>query len=189
MNTMSKRLSPVEVIDSCTSTVLLKHTIDLCCAGLCYLCVFFTWGALCVTKLGTSAGRARSLAVWGAVAAISTLLLIVQAAVQLLFFIGNDAWASDLRTKEILELVGCPKALSGLDLFLVNTAQHHLHFCTLLLPKEAWSVCRQAAIKAATISTLIGLARSKQDPITTPRCSIILPRRQPGPACMYPKPG
>lgn len=122
MNTMSKRLSPVEVIDSCTSTVLLKHTIDLCCAGLCYLCVFFTWGALCVTKLGTSAGRASSLAVWGAVAAISTLVLIVQAAVQLLFFIGNDAWASDLRTKEILELVGCPKALSGLDLFLVNTA-------------------------------------------------------------------
>ena len=47
----------------------------------------------------------------------------MQAAVQLLFFIGNDAWASDLRTKEILELVGCPKALSGLDLFLVRPAR------------------------------------------------------------------
>lgn len=57
---------------------------------------------------------------WGAVAVISTLVLIVQAAVQLLFFLGNDAWASDSETKEILELVGCPKALNGLDLFLVS---------------------------------------------------------------------
>ncbi len=89
-------------------------------AGLCYLCVFFTWGALCVTKLGSSAGRASSLTVWGFVAAISTLVLVVQAAVQLLFFVGNDAWASDPETKEILELLGSPKALSGLDLFLVS---------------------------------------------------------------------
>lgn len=99
-------------------------------AGLCYLCVFFTWGALCVTKLGSSDGRASSVAVWGFVAAISTLVLVVQAAVQLLFFVGNDAWASDPETKEILELLGCPKALSGLDLFLVShlslfQPQHH----------------------------------------------------------------
>lgn len=103
-------------------------------AGLCYLCVFFTWGALCVTKLGSIAGRASSLAVWGFVAAISTLVLVVQAAVQLLFFVGNDAWASDPETKEILELLGCPKALSGLDLFLVSrlASPRTLHLLTRL---------------------------------------------------------
>ncbi|CAL8464921.1 g4456 [Coccomyxa elongata] len=99
-------------------SILLVAFTNPSLTGLCYLCVFFTWGALCVTKLGSSACRASSLAVWGFVAAISTLVLVVQAAVQLLFFVGNDAWASDPETKEILELLGSPKALSGLDLFL-----------------------------------------------------------------------
>lgn len=98
---------------------LSQRRLAFASAGLCFLVAFFTWGAVCVTRLGSSAGRASSMAAWGAVTAMATLVLIMQAGVQLLFLIGNDAWASDAQTKEILELVGCPKALSGLDLFMV----------------------------------------------------------------------
>ena len=43
-----------------------------------------------------------------------------QAGVQLLFLVGNDAWASSEDTKEILQLLGCPKALSTIDILWVR---------------------------------------------------------------------
>jgi hypothetical protein len=43
-----------------------------------------------------------------------------QAGVQVLFLVGNDAWASSDDTKEILQLLGCPKALSMMDVFWVS---------------------------------------------------------------------
>ena len=36
---------------------------------------------------------------------------------QVLFLVGNDAWASSDDTKEVLQLLGCPKALSMMDIF------------------------------------------------------------------------
>ena len=47
-------------------------------AGLCFLLAFFSWGGLCVTQLGTVAGRASSLALWGFVTGLAAVLLIVQ---------------------------------------------------------------------------------------------------------------
>ena len=41
---------------------------------------------------------------------------------QLLFLVGNDAWASSEDTKEILQLLGCPKALSTVDILWVRRA-------------------------------------------------------------------
>ena len=54
------------------------HQIWCCCAGLCFLLAFFSWGGLCVTQLGTVAGRASSLALWGAVTGLAAVLLVVQ---------------------------------------------------------------------------------------------------------------
>ena len=45
-----------------------------------------------------------------------------QAGVQVLFLVGNDAWASSEDTKEILQLLGCPKALSTFGILLVSAA-------------------------------------------------------------------
>ena len=39
---------------------------------------------------------------------------------QVLFLVGNDAWASSEDTKEILQLLGCPKALSTFDILWVG---------------------------------------------------------------------
>ena len=46
--------------------------------GLCFLLAFFSWGGLCVTQLGTVAGRASSLALWGVVTGLAAALLVVQ---------------------------------------------------------------------------------------------------------------
>ena len=54
-----------------------------------------------------------------------------QAGVQLLFLVGNDAWASSKDTKEILQLLGCPKALSTMDILRVRHAQLALWPCTM----------------------------------------------------------
>lgn len=48
------------------------------------------------------------------------LCMCCQAGVQLLFLVGNDAWASSEDTKEILQLLGCPKALSTMDVLWVR---------------------------------------------------------------------
>ena len=50
----------------------------------------------------------------------SDMSLCGQAGVQVLFLVGNDAWASSDDTKEILQLLGCPKALSMMDIFWVS---------------------------------------------------------------------
>ena len=60
------------------------------------------------------------MALWGAVAAAALLVGGVQACVQAAFLLGNSAWASDARTQQILELLGCPKAQGGLDLILAR---------------------------------------------------------------------
>ena len=39
---------------------------------------------------------------------------------QVLFLVGNDAWASSDDTKNILQLLGCPKALSTIDILWVK---------------------------------------------------------------------
>lgn len=39
---------------------------------------------------------------------------------QVLFLVGNDAWASSDDTKEILQLLGCPKARSTMDIVWVS---------------------------------------------------------------------
>ncbi len=58
---------------------MLSHPfLHLCCAGLCFLLAFFSWGGLCVTQLGTVAGRASSLALWGFVTGLAAVLLVVQ---------------------------------------------------------------------------------------------------------------
>ena len=44
----------------------------------------------------------------------------LQAGVQVLFLVGNDAWASSDDTKNILQLLGCPKALSTIDILWVK---------------------------------------------------------------------
>ena len=44
----------------------------------------------------------------------------LQAGVQVLFLVGNDAWASSEDTKNILQLLGCPKALSTVDILWVK---------------------------------------------------------------------
>ena len=53
-------------------------TLRMCCTGLCFLLAFFSWGGLCVTQLGTVAGRASSLALWGFVTGLAAVLLVVQ---------------------------------------------------------------------------------------------------------------
>lgn len=112
----------------------LRHSSGTA-AGLCFLAAFFTWGALCAARLSSTAGRAGTVAVWGAVAASAALVLIAQALIQALFFVGNDAWASDPQTQEILELLGCPKAQSRLDVFLV---------CLLPSPCQSWGNAPEA---------------------------------------------
>jgi hypothetical protein len=82
---------------------------------------FFAWGVVCAAaRPGSPGGRGSGAALWGGVAAAALLVLGVQACVQLLFALGNDAWASDPRTQRILELLGCPKAQGGADLFLAR---------------------------------------------------------------------
>ncbi len=39
---------------------------------------FLAWGGICVTQLGTVAGRASSLALWGFVTGLAAVLLVVQ---------------------------------------------------------------------------------------------------------------
>ena len=46
--------------------------------------------------------------------------MCLQAGVQVLFLVGNDAWASSDDTKNILQLLGCPKALSTIDILWVK---------------------------------------------------------------------
>jgi len=42
------------------------------------LLAFLAWGGICVTQLGTVAGRASSLALWGFVTGLAAVLLVVQ---------------------------------------------------------------------------------------------------------------
>lgn len=107
---------------------------------------FFTWGALCAAKIGSPAGRAGSVAVWGAVAAAATAVLAAQALIQALFLVGNDAWASNPQTQEILELLGCPKAQGGLDLLLVHSPPPPVtHSVLLPLSMQQFNVPTQAS--------------------------------------------
>ena len=46
-----------------------------------------------------------------------------------------------------------------------NSATHNYYIITCFSCLEARCACREAAVKAANILTLVGLAKSKQDPI------------------------
>ena len=61
-----------------------------CIAGLCFLLAFFSWGGICITQLGTVAGRASSLALWGFVTALSAVLLVVQVLVTANYLISDS---------------------------------------------------------------------------------------------------
>jgi len=50
--------------------------------GLAFLAAFFAWGAFCAAKIGTRAGRLRSQALWGLVAALAGSLFCAQLCIQ-----------------------------------------------------------------------------------------------------------
>ena len=69
----------------------------------------------------------------------------------------------------------CTEADKGLQMLSCKASLLQYHFYYTLSCLEARCVCRQAAVKAAKILPLVGLARSKQDPIN----------RGHGPQCLY----
>ena len=76
---LSTRVTKQEVLQSgCAGAHFVRLLSLNAIAGLCFLLAFFSWGGICITQLGTVAGRASSLALWGFVTALSAVLLVFQ---------------------------------------------------------------------------------------------------------------